>query len=203
MLFLTQTSPLCPCLLWVASQSHHWLNIWRRLKGPVSIDCRSLNMIQSSLSQFSTNEKMKLHFLKCQIKNNREVDTQLRVKSQRIPVIGEHHQWLNPSISRSTVRLRPLGPSSPASPFLSILCKETIKVNDTKSYTWEMDFINFKENIHILLLQKEQWLTRSRRWPIQGPPYFQFSTTCNHILKSTFAFHIFVIGSQQIRLIIW
>ena len=46
-------------------------------------------------------------------------------------------------------------------------------------------------------------LTRSRRWSLQGPPYFQFSTTCNHILKSTFAFHIFVIGSQQTRLIIW
>ena len=85
------------------------------------------------------------HVLKCQIKNTGEVDTQSReVKSQR-----EHHQWLHPSISRSTVRPEPLGPSSPSSPFLSILCKENIKVNDTKSYMrWGVDFINFIENIY-------------------------------------------------------
>ena len=26
-------------------------------------------------------------------------------------------------------------------------------------------------------------LTLSRRWSLQGPPYFQFSTSCNHIIK--------------------
>ena len=38
------------------------------------------------------------------------------------------------------------------------------------------------QSFHLVLPSKS--LTRSRRWSLQGPPYFQFSTTCNHIYKA-------------------
>ena len=66
--------------------------------------------------------QMKLSYAQTFVMNSRIVKKTER-KSKVTGKRGEHHQWLNPSKSRSTVSQLPLGPSSP-SPFYPYFVKK-------------------------------------------------------------------------------
>ena len=118
MLFLTQSSPLCPCLQWVASQSHHWLNIWCRLKGPVSVDCRSLNIIREIVFSPNSPQIKNMKQPRSERLKGREIKSQ---KSKSKDTTGRESapsmtQSINKQVNREAGAIRTLLPFL-ASPF--------------------------------------------------------------------------------------
>ena len=54
-----------------------------------------------------------------------------------------------------------------------------LRTQNLKTWTWAP----CNAHSHKLIFYLSLNLTLSRRWSLQGPPYFQFSTSCNHIIK--------------------